>query len=129
MPNGWVASGIGPCLPGFGQNRGVILLIGIGLAIFVMPDGWDIPIILLFAFLEFGETIFSWRYSRRAKVQVGPETLIGATGRAITDCRPAGTVRVHAEMWQATCEAGVEGGKRIKVTARDGLLLTVEPIE
>jgi len=111
-----------------GQNRTVILLIGIGLAIFVMPDGWDIPIILLFAFLEFGETIYSWRYSRRAKVQVGPETLIGATGRAVTDCRPEGTVRVHAEMWQATCEAGVGGGQRIRVTARDGLLLTVEPL-
>lgn len=107
----------------------MIFLIGIGLAIFVMPDGWKIPIILLFAFLEFGETYFTWRYSRRAKVQVGPETLIGATGRAITDCRPEGTVRVHAEMWQATCEAGVDGGQRIRVTAREGLLLTVEPIE
>jgi membrane protein implicated in regulation of membrane protease activity len=32
-------------------------------------------------------------------------------------------------MWQATCEAGVDGGQRIRVTARDGLLLTVEPIE
>ena len=106
----------------------MILLVGIGLAIFVMPDAWDIPIVLLFAFLEFGETIFSWRYSRRAKVQVGPETLIGATGRAITDCRPEGTVRVHAEIWQATCEAGVDGGQRIRVTARDGLLLTVERV-
>lgn len=110
------------------QNWGVILLIGIGLAIFVIPDGWDIPIVLLFAFLEFGETIYSWRYSRSAAVQVGPETLIGATGRAVTDCRPEGTVRVHAEMWQATCEAGVGLGQRIRVIGRDGLLLTVEPV-
>jgi membrane-bound serine protease (ClpP class) len=107
----------------------VIFLVGVALALFVVPYPWNIGILVLFGFLEIGETIFTWRYSRRAKVQVGPETLIGATGRAVTDCRPDGTVRVHAEMWQATCEAGVGGGQRIRVTARDGLLLTVEPIQ
>lgn len=107
----------------------MILLIGIGIALFVMPDGWQIPTIIVFGVLEFGETFLTWRWSQRARVKVGPETLVGATGRAITECRPSGMVRVHGEDWRAECEAGVNPGERIRVTAREQLLLRVEPLE
>ena len=107
----------------------MILLIGIGLAIFVMPDGWQIPTVIAFGILEFAETFFTWRWSRRAKAKVGPETLIGATGRAITECRPSGLVRVHGQDWRASCEAGVDPGGRVRVLAREQLLLIVEPLE
>jgi membrane-bound ClpP family serine protease len=107
----------------------VILLIGIALAIFVVPDGWGIPVVILAAILEFFETIGTWRWSRRGKARVGPETLIGASGRAITDCRPEGMVRVLAEDWRAKCEAGVAAGHPIRVVGRDQLMLLVEPME
>ena len=107
----------------------MILLIGIGLAFFVFPEGWGIPVVIIAAFLEFFETIATWRWSRRGKAKVGPETLIGASGRAITDCRPQGMVRVLAEDWRARCEAGVSAGHPIRVTGRDQLLLLVEPLE
>jgi membrane-bound serine protease (ClpP class) len=110
------------------QNGAVLLLIGIGLAIFVVPHPWGIPIVILFGLLEIGETAWAWRWSRRADPKVGPEALIGATGRAVTDCRPTGTVRVHAEIWNAQCEAGVDGGRRIRVVGQDQLTLIVEPI-
>jgi membrane-bound serine protease (ClpP class) len=106
----------------------VILLIGIGLAIFVMPDGWAIPTIAAAAILEVVETFGTWRWSRRGKAKVGPETLIGATGRAITDCRPLGMVRVLAEDWRARCETGVSAGNPVRVVGRDQLTLVVEPI-
>ena len=107
----------------------MILLIGIGIALFVMPAGWQIPTIIFFGLLELGETYFTWRWSQRGKARVGPETLIGATGRAITACRPSGMVRVHGEDWRAECEAGVDPGGRIRVVDRDQLLLRVEPLE
>lgn len=107
----------------------MILLIGIGIALFVMPDGWQIPTIIVAGALEFTETMVTWRWSRRGKAKVGPETLIGATGRAITACRPDGLVRVHAEDWRARCEAGVDPGGRIRVVSRDELTLVVEPME
>ena len=107
----------------------MILLIGIALAIFVVPDGWGIPVVILAAILEFFETIGTWRWSQRGKARVGPETLIGASGRAITDCRPEGMVRVLAEDWRARCEAGVAAGHPIRVVGRDQLMLVVEPIQ
>jgi membrane-bound ClpP family serine protease len=105
----------------------VLLLIGIGLAIFVVPPPWNIPIVILFGFLEIAETSWAWRRARRGG-EPGPKTLIGATGRAVTDCRPSGTVRVHAEIWLAQCEAGVDGGKRIRVIGQEERTLVVEPI-
>lgn len=107
----------------------MILLIGIGLAVFVMPDGWGIPVVILAGILEFVETFGTWRWSQRGQAKVGPETLIGTSGRAITDCRPEGMVRVRGEDWRARCEAGVSPGHPIRVVGRDQLTLVVEPIE
>ncbi len=59
----------------------------------------------------------------------GPETLIGARGRAITDCRPSGTVRVQGDVWQARSDSGVSAGEPVRVLSRDGLVLTVEPMD
>jgi membrane-bound ClpP family serine protease len=106
----------------------VILLIGIGLALFVMPDWLKIPTIVIAALLEFVETFGTWRWSRRGTAKVGPETLIGASGRAITDCRPEGMVRVLAEDWRARCDEGVSAGHPIRVVGRDQLTLLVEPL-
>ena len=49
-----------------------MLLIGaILLAVFVLPDQWDIPVILVAAVIEVGETGFWLRYSRRRRVRPG----------------------------------------------------------
>ena len=81
------------------------------------------------AVLEGLETFGTWRWSRRGPAKVGPETLVGAKGRAITECRPEGMVRVLAEDWRARCDAGVSAGHPIRVVGRDQLTLLVEPIE
>jgi len=107
----------------------VIFLIGVLLAVFVTPDAWDVPVLIGFGILEITETTFWWRRSRRAAPKVGAETLIGATGIAVTDCRPAGTVRVRGEVWQARCDAGVSAGQPLRVSGRDCLTLLVEPGE
>ena len=107
----------------------MILLTGLLLAIFVIPDRWDVPVVIGFAILEVTETVVTWRLSRRGAVKVGVETLIGAVGEAVTDCRPYGTVRIRGEVWQARCESGVDAGQRARVVGRDGLTLVVEPLE
>ena len=45
-----------------------------------------IPVVIAAAVLEFFETFGTWRWSRRGRGKAGPETLIGGSGRAITDC-------------------------------------------
>lgn len=111
-----------------GDNEEVILVTGVLVAIFLVPDAWTIPVIVLAVVLEATETAFTLWWSRRRPPKVGPETLIGATGRAVTPCRPDGTVRVRGEVWQARSEAGVDAGAEVRVTAREGLVLTVEPV-
>lgn len=107
----------------------MIFLLGVVLAIFVFPDGWEVPVIIGFGLLEIAETTFTWRLSQMWAPRVGPEALIGARGRAITDCRPSGTVRVQGEAWQARCEDGVDAGNPVRVVARERLTLVVEAID
>ena len=106
----------------------VIFVVGIVLAIFVFPDGWEIPVIIGFGLLEIAETTFTWRLSRSWGAKMGPETLIGARGRAITDCRPTGTVRVQGEVWQARSDAGDDADGPVGVVSREGLILVAEPV-
>jgi membrane-bound ClpP family serine protease len=107
----------------------VILLTGIALAFFVVPDAWRVPVLIGFAILELTETAVTWRLSRRGAPKVGVETLIGAIGRAVTDCRPAGTVRVRGDIWQAHSSTDIASGEAVRVHGRDKLTLLVEPVE
>ena len=107
----------------------MILLIGIGVAIFVVPAPFGIPVVIVAAILEFVETFGTWRWSLRGRPKAGPETLIGGSGRAITEVRPEGMVRVRGEDWRARSETGVDAGHRIRVVGREQLTLLVEPVE
>jgi membrane-bound serine protease (ClpP class) len=105
----------------------MIFVVGVLLAFFVFPDGWEVPAIIGFGLLEIAETAVTWRLSRIWGPRFGPETLIGAYGRTVTECRPNGTVRVQSEQWQARCDAGAAAGDAVRVVARDRLTLIVEP--
>lgn len=65
--------------------------------------------------------------SRRAPVITGKEELIGSIGEVLDDFDGAGLVRVHGEVWSARARAPLKKGQHIRVTARDGLVLSVEP--
>jgi membrane-bound ClpP family serine protease len=107
----------------------VILVTGILIAIFVVPDPWTLPVIGLAVVVEVGETLFTLWWSRRAPPKVGSETMVGTTGRAVEDLRPIGRVRVRGEVWRATSVEEIEAGARIRVTGRDRLTLLVEPAD
>jgi membrane protein implicated in regulation of membrane protease activity len=104
----------------------MILIGGILLAIFLLPEQWRLPVILVAAAVEVAETVFWLRYSRRGRVQMGPETLVGATGRVVLPCAPLGQVRVQGELWRAHCAEGAAVGEEVRVVGLDGLTLTVE---
>lgn len=108
----------------------MILVTGILIGLFVVPDAWTVPVIAGAVVLEVVETYVSWRIARRfGRPRVGPERLIGATGRVVTACRPLGQVRVMGEVWQARCDAGAGPEERVRVVARDRLVLIVEPVD
>jgi membrane-bound serine protease (ClpP class) len=71
--------------------------------------------------------------ARRNKAQTGEEGMIGQTGSAITQLAPEGKVFVHGEYWNAVAGgppggAALPAGTPVRVTALEGLTLTVEAI-
>ncbi len=64
----------------------------------------------------------------RRRVVSGAEELQGSRGEVLepfVDGR--GWIRVHSETWQGVCNRPLRRGDRVRVVARDGLRLTVEP--
>ena len=101
----------------------MLFVIAVVLALFVLPSPWGIVAVVVAAVVEIGETGFWFWLSKRRRVQVGPETLIGARGEAVGD----GLVRVDGELWQARSPAVLAAGERVRVVRRDELVLEVEP--
>ena len=97
------------------------------LAIFVVPKPWGLVLVAAAAVVEVGESFFWVHLSRRRRIQMGAETLIGASAEVMTECRPLGQVRVQGELWRARCELGASPGETVRIVGRDALTLLVEP--
>jgi membrane-bound serine protease (ClpP class) len=103
-----------------------VLLVGaILLAVYVLESPWSAIVVGVAAVVEVGETFFWIGLSRRRRIQMGPETLVGSRAQVVADCLPQGQVRVQGELWQALCPAGARAGEWVRVTALDGLTLVV----
>lgn len=108
----------------------MILVASVLIGLFVVPDQWTLPVVAGGIVLEVVETFVSFKIARRfGAARVGPERLIGATGRVVEDCRPLGRVRVHGEIWQARCLAGAGVHEVVRVVGRERLVLQVEPAD
>jgi membrane-bound serine protease (ClpP class) len=107
-----------------------VLLIGaLALALFVLPPGWGIALVVVAMVIEVAEVGFWIRFLRRYRITTGVEGLIGASGEVIEECDPRGRVRLRGEIWHARCPAGASVGERVTVIGVDGLTLEVEPSE
>ncbi len=65
--------------------------------------------------------------ARRRAVVSGSEELIGSLGVALSGFKQVGRIRIHGEDWQARSTAPVRHGQKVRVTAREGLTLIVQP--
>lgn len=66
--------------------------------------------------------------ARRNKSMVGADALLGQIAVVINPLDPVGQVMVHGEIWQAHSSTPAPRDARVRVTAIDGLTLTVEPL-
>ena len=64
--------------------------------------------------------------SHKRPVVSGREHMIGAAGEALEDFDGEGWARVHGEQWRVRARGPVRRGERLRVTAMQGLVLTVE---
>lgn len=74
----------------------------------------------------FGTVALAMRARKQAVVS-GAEEMIGATGEALESFADRGWVQVHGERWLARTTKPVASGQRVRVMAREGLTLIVEP--
>ncbi len=105
----------------------MFFLISLVLAVLVVPEPWKVPTVVIGLVIEIAETAFTVWLSRRGKPKVGAETLIGEEATVTRRCDPLGEVRVRGETWQARCDGGAEVGATVRVMAREGLTLVVQP--
>jgi membrane-bound serine protease (ClpP class) len=104
----------------------MILVLAVLLALFVLESPWNVVAIVGAGAIETLEVVVFVRWSQRRRVQVGAETLVGETAEVVTPLRPDGQVRLHGELWRASCAEGALPGELVRVTAVDGLTLEVE---
>jgi membrane-bound serine protease (ClpP class) len=66
--------------------------------------------------------------ARRRPVITGGEELIGSVGIVLEDAGTEGWARIHSEQWHVKSQVPLRRGQDVRVTARDGLVLTVTPL-
>jgi membrane protein implicated in regulation of membrane protease activity len=102
----------------------VAFAIGTALAFAFLDPPWRWLAIGSLAAVEALE-IMVWLRLRRLRSMTGTEAMVGAKGRALTDCAPDGQVRVKGQIWRARCPDGTAAGDDVVVTKVDGLRLEV----
>jgi membrane-bound serine protease (ClpP class) len=98
-------------VPGFGINLGLIAGFALSSAVFF--------IIAIGLILK----------SRHKPIVSGKEEMMGLVGEVIDDFTGTGMVRIHSENWRASCDQPLRKNEKVRVTAIDGLLLQVIPIQ
>jgi len=96
---------------------------------------FDVPLVLIIglalasALIFIGVGTMAWRNRRRPPVS-GDAVLLGAEG-VVTETLGAqlGWIRIQGESWQARSDHALHPGAKVRVRARDGLVLTVEAEE
>ncbi|OGR18944.1 MAG: serine protease [Desulfobacterales bacterium GWB2_56_26] len=122
-------------MPSFGVlGIGGIVAFSVGSIILMKEEEFSISPLLIgttaatfavFMFLVLGRVVAF----RRKRVGTGTEAMIGMTGEAVDDFTVDGRVWLLGESWQARSAGQVKKGEKVKVTAKDGLLLTVEKLK
>ncbi|MDA0205336.1 MAG: nodulation protein NfeD, partial [Acidobacteria bacterium] len=107
---------------------GIVMLIDTEIPELSIGWGMALTIVVPFALI----TVFLLQLAVRAfrsKVLTGSEALIDAIGSARTDIAEDGRVFIHGELWNASASTPIAAGSKVRISAVDGLRLTVEPVE
>jgi membrane-bound serine protease (ClpP class) len=123
--------------PSFGAlGIGGIVTFVVGSLILIDTDapgfGLSIPLVLALAAISAVLLVFVVGMAVRARrrpVVSGAEQLLAATGYAQAAFQGEGRVRLHGEIWTARSRLPVAAGQAVRVTSRNGLVLSVEPLD
>jgi membrane-bound serine protease (ClpP class) len=123
-------------LPSFGSlGLGGVVAFVIGAVILIDTDvpGFGIPTTLIVsvavvsAFLIAAMASVAVK-SRRRAVVIGESELIGTVAQVVETAADGGWARIHGENWRVVSKTPLRPGQKVRVVARDGLVLEVAPI-
>ena len=66
---------------------------------------------------------------RNKRVTTGREQILDTIGEVIDDFAVNGRVRILGESWQASSTTPMKKGEKVRILAREGLQLSVEPLQ
>jgi len=122
-------------LPSFGAlGLGGVIAFVLGSVMLIDTDlpgygiSWAliVPLVATSALFSFAVGGMALR-ARRRPVLTGGEELPGMEGEALEDIEGEGWARVHGELWRVQSRVPLARGEKVRVTARQGLILKVEP--
>jgi membrane-bound serine protease (ClpP class) len=116
-------------------GAGGIVAFAIGSVIMFRPDatgsGLSLPLVAATTIVAAGFLILALSLllrARRKRVITGREAMIGAEGDTVEWRGSEGRIRVKGEIWRARAGRPMRPGDPVRVVAREGLILTVEPM-
>jgi membrane protein implicated in regulation of membrane protease activity len=108
----------------------VLLVVALFLLLFVLSPGVGIAVVAAALVFELAELAFWRRFLHRYRIRSGPETMVGDRAEVVEPLAPEGAVRYRGEIWRARFRDGsADQGEAVRITAVEGLTLTVERIE
>ena len=128
-----VAEAFVPAYGSLGIGGVAAFVIGSVMLIDTDVPGFGLPLPLIFgvaaasALFLIGAATVALR-ARRRPVVSGRELMVGSTGEVLADFAGEGWARVQGETWRVKSAAPLKAGQSVSVTAIDGLVLQVEPL-
>ncbi len=134
-----VAEAFLPTFGALGVGGIVAFILGAVMLIDTQTPGYGVPIPVIVGLAVVSLAVIlalsgmAVRARRRPKVS-GGDMLIGMTGEVVdvdplaADADSDGWAHIHGERWRVRCDTGIARGDRVRVIARQGLTLMVEPV-
>ncbi|WP_211211689.1 NfeD family protein [Lamprocystis purpurea] len=128
-----LAEAFAPSLGALGLSGAAVFILGSLTLIDTETTGAGISVALIIGFAAVSALLLFFVVglaikAQRRPVASGAEELHDALGTAVSGFPGAGSVRVHGEIWSARSLEPIAHGRPIRVCARDGLILLVEPL-
>ncbi len=103
---------------------GAVMLIDTELPGYGVPLGLIAAVSVFSAAFVFAVASVALKARRRPQV-TGREAMLGSIGEVLEDLQREGWARVHSERWAVQSAVPLRRGQRVRVVARNGLVLTV----
>jgi membrane-bound serine protease (ClpP class) len=89
---------------------------------------WLIVGVALLSLFFFGVALSAAIRTRRLRVKVSAETIVGQRGVVATPIDPVGTVQVQSELWTAVADEPIGLGEEVEIAALEGLKVRVRRV-